>query len=67
MAKKNVSIKFIKAMLSKENDKYVITEITKDESKDYDFSKILDNLEGYDGLSITITTESNISSVDEYE
>lgn len=39
MAKKSISIKFSKATLSRENDKYIITEITKDESIDYDFLK----------------------------
>ena len=67
MAKKSISIKFTKATLSKENDKYTVTEITKDDSTDYDFSSILDSLEGSEGLSITITSEDNIQPVGDNE
>lgn len=67
MAKKSISIKFTKATLSKENDKYTVTEITKDDSTDYNFSAILDSLEGLEGLSITITSEDNIQPVGDDE
>lgn len=67
MAKKSISIKFTKATLSKENDKYIVTEITKDDSTDYNFSAILDSLEGSEGLSITITSEDNIQPVGDDE
>lgn len=67
MAKKSISIKFTKATLLKENDKYTVTEITKDNSTDYNFSEILDSLEGSEGLSITITSEDNIQPVGDNE
>ena len=35
LAKKTISIKFSKATLTKEDGKYTITEIIKDESKDF--------------------------------
>nr|DAZ01316.1 MAG TPA: YonK protein [Caudoviricetes sp.] len=63
MAKKSISIKFSKATLSRENDKYIITEITKDESIDYDFSEILARLESNKDLFITITYEDDIDSI----
>ena len=49
--------------MSRENDKYIITEITKDESIDYDFSEILARLESNKDLFITITYEDDIDSI----
>lgn len=63
MAKKSISIKFSKAMLTKEDGKYTVTEILKDDNVDYDFSVILDGLVGTDGLSISITSEDEIEPI----
>lgn len=65
MAKKSISIKFSKAMLTKENGKYTITEFSKDDSKDYNLSEILDGLDGAEGLSVTITSEDDVEPIDE--
>ncbi len=65
MAKKNISIKFSKAMLTKENGKFTITEFSKDDSKDYDLSAILDGLDGAEGLSVTITSEDEVKPINE--
>ena len=64
MAKKSVSIKFSKATLTKENDKYIITEISKDDSSDYNFSELLDGLIGVEGLSVSITSEDEITPIE---
>ena len=62
MAKKNTSIKFSKATISKEDDgRYIITEI----GKDYDFSAVLDKWIGIEGLSISISADDEISPLSE--
>ncbi len=66
MAKKSVSIKFSKAVISKEdNGKYTISEILKDDSTDYDLSELLDNLIGTEGISISITSEDEIDPIEQ--
>ena len=66
MAKKNTSIKFSKATISKEeNGRYIITEIGKDDSIDYDFSAVLDKWIGIEGLSISISADDEISPLSE--
>ena len=66
MAKKNTSIKFSKATISKEEDgRYIITEIGKDDSIDYDFSAVLDKWIGIEGLSISISADDEISPLSE--
>ncbi len=65
MAKKSISIKFSKAMLTKEDGKYIITEVSKDDSKDFDFSAILDSLDGTEGLSISVTSEDEVEPINE--
>ncbi len=65
MAKKSISIKFSKATLTKENGKYTITEILKDDSREYAFSDILDSLIGTEGLSIGIVSEDEIAPISE--
>jgi hypothetical protein len=65
LAKKTISIKFSKATLTKEDGKYTITEIIKDESKDYDLSEILDGLDGSSDLSISISSEDTVEPISE--
>lgn len=65
IAKKSISLKFSKANLSKEGDRYIITEISKDDSKDYDLTEILDNLDGSSDLSISITSEDTVEPISE--
>ena len=66
MAKKNTSIKFSKATISKEEDgRYIITEIGKDDSTDYDFCSVLDKWIGIEGLSISISADDEISPLSE--
>ena len=64
MAKKTISIKFSKATLIKEDGKYTVTEINKDDSIDYELSEILDGLDGSSDLSISITSEYVVEPIE---
>lgn len=63
MAKKSISLKFTKATLSKEDGRYIITEISKEDSKDYDLTEILDGLDGRSDLSVSITSEDIVEPI----
>ena len=49
------SVSFSKAILSKEDGKYIITEIGKDDSREYDLSKVLDDWLEIEDVKITIS------------
>ena len=49
------SVSFSKAILSKENGKYIITEVGKDYSREYNLSEILDNWLEIEDVKITIS------------
>lgn len=51
--KKSINYKFTNAEVSVDNEQYTITETTKDDTKVYNFSNILDGLAGKT-VSITI-------------
>ena len=60
--KKAVSYKFTNAEVSiDENERYVITETTKEEDKVYSFSNILDSLAGKT-VAITIAETEDVPS-----
>lgn len=65
MAKKTISIKFSKATLTKDDGRYTITEITKDDSNNYNLSEILDGLDGSSDLSISISSEDTVEPISE--
>lgn len=65
IAKKSISIRFSNATLTVEDGKYIITEIKKDDSTDYDLSTILNLLDGSSNLSISITSEGVVEPIDE--
>ena len=66
MAKKNISTKFTKARLYKNDDTYIVAEVGKDEIEvEYNFSKILDSYEDIDGLNISISSTKDIAPMDE--
>ena len=50
MAKITKKYAFSKATITFENGKYTITEITKDDSTDYDLSAVLDSFIGKEGI-----------------
>lgn len=65
MAKKSTKVAFSKASISFENGKYTITEITKDDSTDYDLSAVLDSFIGQEGISLSIGVDDDVPAVTE--
>ena len=65
MAKKSTKVAFSKATITFENGKYTITEITKDDSTDYDLSTVLDSFIGQEGVSLSISTDDDVPAVTE--
>ena len=65
MAKKSTKVAFSKASISFENGKYTITEITKDDSTDYDLSAVLDSFIGQEGISLSISIDDDVPAVTE--
>ena len=65
MAKKSTKVAFSKATITFENGKYTITEITKDDSTDYDLSAVLDSFIGQEGVSLSISTDDDVPAVTE--
>ena len=65
MAKKSTKVAFSKATITFENGKYTITEITKDDSTDYDLSAVLDSFIGLDGISLSIGVDDEVPAVTE--
>lgn len=49
------SVSFSKAILSKEDGKYIVTEVGKDDSREYDLSEVLDNWLEIEDVKITIS------------
>ena len=65
MAKKSTKVAFSKASISFENGKYTITEITKDDSTDYNLSAVLDSFIGQEGISLSIGVDDDVPAVTE--
>ena len=65
MAKKSTKVAFSKATITFENGKYTITEITKDDSTDYDLSAVLDSFIGQEDISLSISTDDHVPAVTE--
>ena len=65
MAKKSTKVAFSKATITFENGKYTITEITKDDSTDYDLSAVLDSFIGLEGISLSIGVDDDVPAVTE--
>ena len=55
--KESRTVSFSKAIISKENGKYIITEIGKDDSREYDLSEVLDNWLEIENIKITISKD----------
>ena len=67
MAKKQINLSYTNANLdvtNEEQQRYVLTETTKDDINVYDLSAILNSLVGQDNVSITIKTTDEIPSDD---
>ena len=65
MAKKSTKVVFSKATITFENGKYAITEITKDNSTDYNLSAVLDSFIGQEGISLSIGVDDEVPAVTE--
>ena len=65
MAKITKKYAFSKASITFENGKYTITEITKDDSTDYDLSAVLDSFVGLEGVSLSIGVDDDVPAVTE--
>ena len=65
MAKKSTKVAFSKATITFENGKYTITEITKEDSTDYNLSAILDSFIGQEGISLSIGVDDDVPAVTE--
>lgn len=65
MAKKSTKVAFSKATITFEDGKYTITEITKDDSTDYNLSAVLDSFIGQEGVSLSISTDDDVPAVTE--
>ena len=65
MAKKSTKVASSKATITFENGKYTITEITKDDSTDYDLSAVLDSFIGQEGVSLSIGVDDDVPAVTE--
>ena len=65
MAKITKKYAFSKATITFENGKYTITEITKDDSTDYNLSAVLDSLVGLEGVALSIGVDDDVPAVTE--
>lgn len=65
MAKITKKYTFTKGSITFENGKYTITEITKDDSTDYDLSAVLDSFIGQEGISLSIGVDDDVPAVTE--
>ena len=65
MAKKSTKVAFSKATITFENGKYTITEITKDDTTDYNLSAVLDSFIGQEGISLSIGVDDDVPAVTE--
>ena len=52
------TVSFSKAIISKEDGRYIITEVGKDDSREYDLSEVLDNWLEIEDVKITISRDN---------
>ena len=65
MAKNSFKTSFSKAVVTKEDGKYIITEYNKDDTKSYDLSSVLDGVIGVEGLSLALNKDSELTAIEE--
>ncbi len=65
MAKITKKYAFSKAEISFENGKYIITEINKDDSTNYNLSAVLDSFVGLSGVSLSIGVDDEVPEITE--
>jgi hypothetical protein len=64
MAKLTKKYSFSKSEISNTDGKYILTEINKDDSVDYDFTAILDSFVGLSGVSISIGIDDDVPEIE---
>ena len=63
MAKKSINFNFTNAELSLNgNGEFILTEVTKDDVKTFNLSKLLNDLAGNESVSITVKTVDELES-----
>lgn len=65
MAKKTTKIAFSTGEISVQNGRYIITEIDKDGSIDYDLSSVLDGFVGMQNVSLSINVADEVPEIKE--
>ena len=65
MARITRKYSFTKGNISFDNGKYTISEISKDDSADYDLSAILNSFIGLDGVSLSIGIDDEVPVISE--
>lgn len=60
MAKMTKKYSFSKGIISKVDDKYIIEEISKDSSTEYDLSAVIDSFIGLEGVTLSIGIDDEI-------
>ena len=65
MARITRKYSFNKGNISFDNGKYTISEISKDDSADYDLSAILNSFIGLDGVSLSIGIDDEVPVISE--
>jgi hypothetical protein len=64
LAKSLFGTKFSKSTISKENNKYIVTEVTKDSCLSYDLSAVLDSLIGIENLAISFGSDVELKPLE---
>lgn len=65
MAKKTTKIAFSTGEISVQNGRYIITEIDKDGSIDYDLSSVLDSFVRMQNVSLSINATDEVPDISE--
>lgn len=63
MAKLTKKYSFKNGEISKEEGKYILTEINKDSSEEFDLSAILDDMIGISGISMSFGSDDEVPSI----
>ena len=62
MAKQSIATSFKNAKITEENGEFIITEYTKDDTKQFNLTKVLREYIGTEGLSIRISKDGELPS-----
>ena len=62
IAKKAVNVSYTNAELTVDEGNYILTETTKDDTKIYNLSELLNSLAGNENISVTVKTVDELPS-----